>query len=169
MSMDVHYSSETDEWVTPQEFYDKLAAEFGFTLDPCATKENAKCQNFYTLADNGLAKSWDGQRVFMNPPYGRSVGLWVNKAYTEVRHGGCELVVCLVPARTDTAWWHLFCMKGQIRFVRGRIGFVGAGGSGGRAPFPSALVIFDRLNLRAPREYESHPLFAAQGAPNGNE
>lgn len=78
--MNVHFSSQTNEWATPQDFFDKLNNEFHFTLDPCATKENAKCSKFYTQADDGLSKSWDNEIVWCNPPYGREIGKWVKKA-----------------------------------------------------------------------------------------
>lgn len=100
--MSVHFSSETNDWATPQDLYDKLNSVFSFTLDPCATDANHKCDRYFTEADDGLTQSWDGERVFMNPPYGREIGHWVKKA-SEIKGG---LVVCLVPARTDTRWWH---------------------------------------------------------------
>jgi len=133
----VHYSSQRNDWETPQELFDELDAEFGFTLDPCATERNAKCAKFYTAADDGLSQSWAGEVVFVNPPYGREVGKWVRKGYEEAQAGA--IVVMLLPARTDTAWWHDYCMAGEVRFIRGRIKFVGAKHS---APFPSAIVIF---------------------------
>lgn len=131
-------TSTTPEWATPQPFFDKLAAEFGgFDLDPCATSENAKCTVFYTETEDGLKQPWQG-KVFMNPPYGREIGHWVEKAYA-ASLAGC-LVVCLLPARTDTAWWHNYVMLAdEVRFVRGRLKF---GGSKNSAPFPSAVVIF---------------------------
>ena len=135
--MDVHFSSKTDLWATPQEFFDKLDKEHRFTLDVCATDENAKCDDYYTVEDNGLIQPWTGI-VWMNPPYGRTIGHWMKKAY-ESAQGGAK-VVCLVPARTDTAWWHDYAMKGTIEFIRGRLKF---GGNKNSAPFPSAVVIFD--------------------------
>lgn len=130
-------SSKTVEWSTPQGFFDKLNAELGpFDLDPCAVAENAKCAKFYTKAENGLSQPWSG-RVFMNPPYGREIGKWIKKAWESSRGGA--FVVCLIPARTDTAYWHDFVMKGEVRFVRGRLYF---GNGMGPAPFPSAVVIF---------------------------
>lgn len=138
MTDNVHFSSERDDWETPQKFFDDLNNEFGFTLDPCCTHQNAKCDTHYTVDDDGLAQSWERERVFMNPPYGREIGKWMRKAYEEcVRNGA--LVVCLVPARTDTAWWHDWAMRGEIRFIRGRLKF---GGHKNSAPFPSAVVIF---------------------------
>lgn len=129
-------TSKTPEWSTPQDLFDKLNAEFSFTLDPCSTHENHKCDRYYIAAEDGLAHNWAGERVFMNPPYGREIGKWMKKAFEEAR---AALVVCLVPARTDTAWWHDYAAKGQVRFLRGRLRF---GDGKGRAPFPSAIVIF---------------------------
>lgn len=133
----IHFSSKTCEWPTPQVFFDPLDDEFRFTLDPCCTDENAKCARHFTVREDGLTQSWRGERVFMNPPYGREISKWMEKAYRESKDGAT--VVCLVPARTDTAWWHDFAMKGEIRFHRGRLKFEGASNS---APFPSAVVIF---------------------------
>jgi phage N-6-adenine-methyltransferase len=130
------YSSATDEWATPQAFFDLLDQEFHFTLDVCARPENAKCRTFFTREVDGLRQPWSG-RCWMNPPYGREIVRWVRKAYEESLQGA--IVVCLVPARTDTAWWHDYCTKGEIRFLRKRLSFGGASSS---APFPSAIVIF---------------------------
>lgn len=135
--MSVHFSSATAEWPTPQSFYDGLNAEFGFTLDPCCTPQSAKCATYFTADDDGLSRPWAPHRVFMNPPYGKSIGQWMRKAFNESIAGA--LVVCLIPARTDTAWWHDYAAKGEIRFVRGRLKF---GGHKNSAPFPSAVVIF---------------------------
>ena len=134
--MAVHFSSATDEWPTPQDFFDRLNEEFHFTLDVCATPENAKCPRYFTKRENGLLQKWTGI-CWMNPPYGREIGQWVQKAYTSALEGAT--VVCLLPARTDTAWWHDYCMKGEIRFVRGRLKF---GNASENAPFPSAVVVF---------------------------
>jgi DNA N-6-adenine-methyltransferase (Dam). len=135
-NIEVHFSSETDEWPTPQDFFDRLNEEFGFELDVCATPENAKCPHYFTKRENGLLQKWTGV-CWMNPPYGREIGQWVQKAYTSALEGAT--VVCLLPARTDTAWWHDYCMKGEIRFVRGRLKF---GNASENAPFPSAVVVF---------------------------
>ena len=132
-------TSKTPEWSTPQDLFDRLNAEFRFTLDPCCTHENHKCSRYYVAAENGLAQDWTGERVFMNPPYGRTIAAWMAKAWGTAKAGG--LVVCLVPARTDTAWWHDYAMKGEIRFLRGRLR---CGGGRGRAPFPSAIVVLTR-------------------------
>lgn len=139
--------AKTVEWATPQGLFDELDAEFHFTLDPCATSENAKCERFYTKEDDGLSKSWAGERVFMNPPYGQEVKKWVKKAYRETRYlrSGDDqktLVVGLLAARTDTRWFHDHIYhKAEIRFLRGRIKFVGVG-STSSATFPSMVVIW---------------------------
>lgn len=136
--MSVHFSSATDNWATPQSEFDRLSALYGpFDLDVCASSENAKCQRFYSKEENGLLKPWVG-KCWMNPPYGRTIGLWMKKAYESSLAGAT--VVCLVPARTDTAWWHDFAAKGKVEFIRGRLKF---GGSKNSAPFPSAVVIFN--------------------------
>lgn len=118
-------SSTTDEWATPQDFFDGLNKEFCFGLDVCATAENAKCDAYYTKKQNGLAQAWHKAAAvcWMNPPYGRQIGAWMKKAYEESQKGAT--VVCLVPARTDTAWWHDYAMRGSVRFVRGRLKFGG--------------------------------------------
>ncbi len=133
----VHFSSATPEWFTPQETFDALNAEFGFTLDPCCTHENAKCVRHFTKQEDGLAQDWGSDIVFMNPPYGREIKDWMRKADESSLNG--STVVCLVPARTDTAWWHEYSLKGEIRFMRGRLKF---GGASTNAPFPSAVVVF---------------------------
>jgi phage N-6-adenine-methyltransferase len=135
------FTSNTDMWETPQDFFNRINEEFHFTIDACAIPANAKCARFYSPEEDGLAQVWDGM-VWMNPPYGREIGEWVKKACLEALKG--SVVVCLVPARTDTAWWHNWCMLGEIRFIRGRLKF---GNSKNSAPFPSALVIFSREEI----------------------
>lgn len=136
--MSVHYSSSTPEWETPQELYDTLDKEFGFVVDVCATPENAKAPTFFTRERDGLKQPWHQYGTcWMNPPYGREIGKWVKKAHDESLLGAT--VVCLLPARTDTAWWHDYAVKGEVRFVRGRLRFSGHKNS---APFPSAIVVF---------------------------
>lgn len=134
--MSVHFSSATDLWATPQSFFDSLNEEFGFELDVCATPDNAKCKKFFTKDDDGLAQSWIGV-CWMNPPYGREIGAWMKKAHESAVVGGAT-VVCLVPARTDTRWWHDYAIKHEIRFIKGRLTFGNAQNS---APFPSAVVV----------------------------
>lgn len=134
------FSSNSNEWATPQAFYDELNAEFHFDLDPCATESNAKCNNFYTIENDGLTKDWGGARVFCNPPYGRELHRWVKKCYDESRKPN-TLVVMLIPARTDTAYFHdyIYHKAKEIRFIRGRLHF---NESRQGAPFPSMVVIF---------------------------
>lgn len=135
------YSSKTVEWETPQDLYDRLNAEFNFTLDACASAENAKCERYYTKADNGLVQSWQAERVFCNPPYGRDLGRWVAKAFAEVYQRYCPLAVLLLPARTDVEWFHRYVNhKTEIRFIEGRLKY---GGSVHNAPFPSMVVIYE--------------------------
>ncbi|MEV2910660.1 DNA N-6-adenine-methyltransferase [Paenibacillus larvae] len=132
----VHYSSKTDMWETPQYLFDDLNVEFGFELDVCALPENAKCKRYFTPSEDGLKQEWKGV-CWMNPPYGRQISKWIQKAYESSLEGAT--VVGLVPSRTDTKWWHDYCMKGEIRFIKGRLKF---GGSPHNAPFPNAVVIF---------------------------
>ena len=136
MITDVHFSSATDNWATPQAFFDKLHAVFNFELDVCASPTNAKCPRYFTEQDNGLVQTWTGT-CWMNPPYGRGIGDWMKKAYESARSGAT--VVCLVPARTDTRWWHDYAVKGEVYYVPGRLKFGDARAS---APFPSAVVTF---------------------------
>jgi len=137
----VMFSSKSSEWTTPQDFYEELNKVYNFTLDPCATKESAKCEKYFTPEDDGLNQDWTGHTVFMNPPYGRSIKLWIKKAWEASRKGGTT-VVCLIPARTDTRYWHDYCMKAhRVYFVKGRLKF---GGETNSAPFPSAVVVFKR-------------------------
>ena len=135
--MSVHFSSKTDLWATPQKFFDKYNDIYNFTLDVCANDDNAKCSKYFTIEDNGLAHTWGGV-CWMNPPYGREIGEWMKKAYESSLQGAT--VVCLVPSRTDTKWWHDYAMKGEIEFIKGRLKFGDAKNS---APFPSAIVIFN--------------------------
>lgn len=136
--MAVHYSSDDRRWETPQPLFDLLNEEFNFTLDVCALPENAKCQRFYSPEADGLSQEWEGV-CWMNPPYGDEIKHWVRKAYQSALRG--TTVVCLVPARTDTRWWWEYCIKGEIRFLKGRLRF---GNAENGAPFPSAVVIFRR-------------------------
>ena len=132
----VYASSESCEWSTPQDFFEKLNEQFNFNLDVCATRDNAKCARYFTSEENGLAQEWTGV-CWMNPPYGKEIASWMRKAYESSQKGAT--VVCLVPARTDTGWWHDYAMRGEVHFVRGRLKF---GGSKSAAPFPSAVVVF---------------------------
>ncbi len=136
------FSSNKDDWETPQNFFDKLNEEFHFDLDPCADCTNHKCKKFYTKDDNGLLQDWKGHTVFCNPPYGsKSTADWIRKCAEE----GCKpntTVVMLIPARTDTRAFHEYIYgKAEIRFIKGRLKF---GGSKNSAPFPSMIVIFKK-------------------------
>lgn len=133
------FTSNTNEYETPLDFYNELDKEFHFTLDPCATKENAKCKKYYTKKENGLLQDWSKDIVFMNPPYGRVISTWIQKAYNESKKGA--FVCCLLPSRTDTKWFHKYCTKGRIQFIKGRLKFNNMKNS---APFPSMLVYFFR-------------------------
>jgi len=133
------YSSASEEWPTPQSFFAALDREFNFTLDPCATTENAKCPVYFTKAVDGLAQDWGRHTVFCNPPYGRSMQMWTRKCYEASRQGA--LVVLLAHSRTDTRWFHdwVYGKASEIRFVRGRLKF---GQSTTSAPFPSLVAVF---------------------------
>lgn len=130
----VLYSSENEVWETPQDLFNRLNDEFHFDIDVCATPENAKCSKFFSPLDDGLSHDWQGV-CWMNPPYGKKIGAWMKKAM-EAK----TTVVCLVPSRTDTKWWHDYAMKAdEIRFIKGRLKF---GNSKNSAPFPSAIIVF---------------------------
>lgn len=140
MDTKVMFSSESVNWSTPQDFFDKLNEEFNFTLDPCADDFNHKCEKYYTKEQDGLAQDWSGESVFCNPPYGRDISKWVRKCFEEVYNGKCKLAVMLIHARTDTKWFHDYIYhRAEVRFVRGRLKF---GGSKENAPFPSMVVVF---------------------------
>ena len=132
----VHFSSASEDWATPADLFVELNDVFHFDLDACASSDNAKCPRFFSLDDNSLDQPWRGT-VWLNPPYGRKIGEFIKKAYEESCRGAT--VVCLIPSRTDTAWWHRYVKHGQVIFLRGRLRFGGASTS---APFPSAIVIF---------------------------
>lgn len=138
MSLDALYSSKSDEWATPQSIFSELDKEFHFNLDPCSNKENHKCEKYFTQEEDGLSQNWGGYSVFCNPPYSK-IGKWVEKAYRE----GCKdntIVVMLIPARTDTRYFHDYIYhRSEIRFIKGRLKF---GDSKNSAPFPSMVVIF---------------------------
>src|SRR5690606_28262780 len=112
------YTSDRQTWATPPNLFADLNAEFGFTLDVCALPENAKCERYFTPEQDGLSQQWEGV-CWMNPPYGRDIGKWMQKAYEASQQG--VTVVCLVPSRTCSAWWHDYAMKGEVQFLRGRV------------------------------------------------
>lgn len=134
MNTSTLFSSKTDVWSTPQDLFDSLNKEFGFNLDACAIPENAKCKKFFSPEQDGLSKEWHGV-VWCNPPYGRSITKWIAKAASSK-----ATTVMLLPARTDTRWFHEYIYeKVETRFLRGRLKF---GGSKNSAPFPSMIVVF---------------------------
>ena len=139
-TQNVMFSSKSNEWETPKDFFEKLNWRFGpFTLDPCASEDSAKCTKYYTVNDDGLSKNWDNNTVFVNPPYGREINSWIKKAFDESKNENTT-VVMLIPARTDTRYWHDYVMKAkEVHFVKGRLKF---GDSSNSAPFPSAVVVF---------------------------
>lgn len=129
-----------DDWETPQALFDALDERFHFTLDPCSTHENAKCAKHYTVDDDGLSKSWEDETVFCNPPYGRNIGKWVEKCARESERAK---IVLLIPARTDTAYFHDYIYgKAEIAFIRGRLRFERQGIPQDPAPFPSLLAYY---------------------------
>lgn len=131
------FSSNSDEWETPQDLFDKLNDEFHFTLDACATTENHKCQRYYTKETNGLSKDWQGECVWVNPPYSK-ISAWTEKCYREGAKDN-TIVVMLIPSRTDTKYFHNYIYhRAEIRFIKGRLKF----SNKGSAPFPSMVVIF---------------------------
>ena len=134
----VLYSSRSEEWATPLTFFAELDREFGFTLDPCATRQNAKCSTFYTKSENGLDQDWGDHIVFCNPPYGRNISLWARKCFEAAEQGAT--IVLLVHSRTDTRFFHDWIYgKAELRFVRGRLKF---GDGKQSAPFPSLVAIY---------------------------
>ena len=140
MNKELMFSSMTDLWATPQDFFDKLNEEFNFNLDPCSTHENAKCEKHFTLEEDGLVQDWGGHIVFCNPPYGKEIKKWVKKCYEEGQKENTT-VVMLIPARTDTSYFHdyIYNIASEIRFIRGRLKF---GDSKNSAPFPSMVVVY---------------------------
>ena len=142
-------SSKSNEWATPKRLFDYLNEEFKFTLDPCSTHENAKCKNHYTIEDDGLSKEWEGNVVFINPPYGGHTKQWLEKCRHEAQEHYCVCVLLIVSS-TDRSYWHdiISIHASEIRFMRGRVKF---GDSKSTAPFASAIVIFK------PNSRRNHP------------
>ena len=155
-----------DQWATPWPLFNQLDAEFGFTLDPCASATNAKCARYFTEADNGLARSWEGERCFVNPPYS-NIAPWVEKAWHEAQRGAT--VVLLIPPRTELAYWHdwilgdgswLKACADEVRFVRGRVCFVDPSGQRNSPRDPSVLVVYYSINAIRPL-YGRRPLVSS--------
>ena len=134
------FSGKKDDWTTPPDFFKQLDNEFHFTLDVASSEENHLCKNYFTIETDGLSQDWGGHKVFCNPPYGRQIGKWVQKAWEEAKKPNTTIVM-LLPARTDTKWFHNYIYhQAKIRFIKGRLKF---GGSQNSAPFPSMVVIWD--------------------------
>ena len=147
------FSSNSVEWSTPQWLFDELDNEFHFTLDPCSTHENHKCDKYFTKAENGLLQDWQGETVYCNPPYGKQISQWVEKCYREGIKDNTT-VVMLIPARTDTAYFHDFILnRSEIRFVPGRLYF---NDGKGRSPFASIVVIFRGAKVRTGFASKAH-------------
>ena len=134
-----------NDWETPQDFFDKLNEEFHFTLDPCCTKETAKCAKYYTPEDNGLLQDWFNEVVFCNPPYSRELGKWVKKCYEEFLKG--TTIILLIPSRTDTTYFHdyIYNHATEIRFLKGRLKF---GNSSNTCPFPCMVVVYKKQSFK---------------------
>ena len=137
---DGRWHSRGSDWSTPQDLFDKLDNEFHFTLDPCASKWNAKCKRYFTEKEDGLKQDWGKDVVFLNPPYGKDLKSWMEKAFNSYKGGAT--VVCLVPAATDLSWWHDYAMCGEIRFLRGRPRFITREGSWQQTFSPSVVIVF---------------------------
>lgn len=171
-NVDALMTSTSVEWSTPRSFFDKVNAEFKLNLDVCASALNAKTRRYYTKADDGLSKPWKG-RVWCNPPYGDGIAAWVQRCHREVTNGNAKVVVALVPARTDTSWFHDHVIPyAEVRFVRARIKFLPTDGrcvaptkpcpgqcKGHVATFPSALCIYgdEYVNRLTPFEQGGLP------------
>lgn len=139
MNTNVMFSSEREDWTTPQNLFNELNAEFHFTLDAAASPDNAKCERFFTAEQNALCQNWWGETVFCNPPYGRKTGDFVKKGYEESKKPGTT-VVMLLPSRTDTRWFHDYILgKAEVRFLKGRLKF---GNSKNSAPFGSLIAVW---------------------------
>ena len=150
MNRELMFSNKNNAWCTPRDFFNKLNEEFHFTLDPCCMPKSALCKKYYTPDEDGLKQDWSGERVFVNPPYGREIGKWVKKCYEESQKEN-TLVIMLIPSRTDTRYFHDYILgKAELRFIKGRLKFIDLDYKGKEedrkmspAPFPSMIVIFD--------------------------
>jgi len=151
LNTELMFSSKDQTWETPKKIFDQLNNEFHFTLDPCSSHENHKCEKYYTVEDDGLSKDWSGEVVFVNPPYGRELKLWVKKCFEESIKEN-TVVVLLVPSRTDTQYQHEFVFKyaKAVCFLKGRLKF---GDSKNSAPFPSQVILFAKENYIVPKGF----------------
>ena len=142
----VHFSSKRGDWATPLDLFDRYNEKYDFSIDVCASEDNAKVERYWTERDDGLAQDWSHEVCWMNPPYGREIGQWVEKAYLSARHQG-SVVVGLLPARTDTRWFHNFIWprKAKVELLKGRIKFLEDGEQKHPAPFPSMIVVWGKV------------------------
>lgn len=148
MNFKAAFMSDRDNWETPQILFDELNARYHFTLDPASDEQNHKCPKYFTKEHNGLLQSWENERVFCNPPYGKEIGLWAQKAFEENRDHG-TFIVMLMPARTDTKWFHNYIYgTAELQFLKGRLRFELEGKPKLGAPFPSMLVIYNAPQKR---------------------
>ncbi|WP_088840664.1 DNA N-6-adenine-methyltransferase [Listeria sp. ILCC797] len=145
MKTELHFSSKNHIWETPKALFDDLNREFQFTLDAAANANNHKCDVWYSEENDALNQKWRGS-VFCNPPYGKQLSKFIEKAYIESKQDYNKQVVLLIPARTDTKAWHeyIFPFAADIRFLKGRVKFELKGEVLNSAPFPSAIVIFKK-------------------------
>jgi phage N-6-adenine-methyltransferase len=147
------YTSNREDWATPQDFFDRMNNEFSFDIDVCANENNAKCDQYYDIEKDGLGANspWMGN-IWCNPPYGTKMEQWLKKGMQEIQNGNANVVVYLIPCRTDTKAWHDYCMKSdEVRLIKGRLKYNDGDSS---APFPSCVVIF-----RKERKFEGEPHF----------
>ena len=136
------FSSNRSDWETPRDLFNRIDSIWHFELDAASSDENALCERHFTKEQDGLKQEWGGVRVWCNPPYGREIGRWVEKAWRESRENGA-IVIMLLPARTDTRWFHDYCSKAdEIALLKGRLRFTLNGIRQNSAPFPSMLVRF---------------------------
>nr|UVX39255.1 MAG: DNA N-6-adenine-methyltransferase [Bacteriophage sp.] len=135
------YMSDRMDWETPTDLFAELDKEFHFTLDAASSETNHKCPEYYTAENSAFDHEWGGHTVFCNPPYGRAIADWVRKCSMEASRKN-TIVVMLIPARTDTKWFHDYILnRAEIRFLKGRLRFETDGVPGGTAPFPSMVVV----------------------------
>ena len=144
--MDVHFSSKRGDWETPFELFSRYNDKYNFSIDVCAHVRNTKCKRYWDISDDGLTQNWEQEVCWMNPPYGREIGKWIEKAYTSTRYHN-SVVVGLLPARTDTRWFHnyIWPRKAKVEFLQGRVKFLEDGEQRHPAPFPSMIVVWGKV------------------------
>ena len=160
MNKDLMFSSNKNTWCTPTDFFDNLNKRFNFTLDPCCTKKSALCKNFYTEKENWLLQDWSW-RIFCNPPYWREIKMWIKKASEEIKKDYCEIIILLIPARTDTIYFHDYIYKKNnvtIDFIKWRLKFIDLENMNNKssAPFPSMLITFNKMKKEISFNSKNH-------------